>query len=266
MAQDSSDRNWEAIEPSLPELEAEFERCIERGRRMHAQLKDWADTTKVYPSIENLYCLESGNEKRVPRDIEDELVRWDVRGQFTWVDVTSPGKGQHTIYSNKGDAWHGAIVHTENKKDRDSNAEEDRIFCSEVVWQTYLVSCSKFKIMPGLLRVLVQHFIINEETKMVIWHAARTADKHRVTQKPSDDKGYRVYEEPQRGFYALLGSTLGAQMLRMLIDHKGEIGFRFVEKVVVFATGKEIHTTQWENARSFMIVLSFPYAARVSKE
>ena len=42
--------------------------------------------------------------------------------------------------------------------------------------------------------------------------------------------------EPQKGSYALLGSTLGAQMLRMLIDHKGEISFRSVEKVEAWET------------------------------
>ena len=52
---------------------------------------------------------------------------------------------------------------------------------------------------------------------MVILHVARAADEHRVYQEPSEDKGYRIYEKPQKGFYALLGSTLGAQMLRLLL-------------------------------------------------
>ena len=60
-------------------------------------------------------------------------------------------------------------------------------------------------------------FIINEGTKMVILHAARAADEHRVYQEPSEDKWYRIYEKPQKGFYVLLGSTLGAQMLRLLL-------------------------------------------------
>ena len=45
---------------------------------------------------------------------------------------------------------------------------------------------------------------------MMIWHAARVADKHRINQKPSDDTGYRVYEEPQNGFSALLGDMYNA--------------------------------------------------------
>ncbi len=49
----------------------------------------------------------------------------------------------------------------------------------EVVWQTYLVSCAKFKMTPGLLRVLVQHFIVNEEVEMVNLQAARVADEQR---------------------------------------------------------------------------------------
>ena len=53
---------------------------------------DWADTTEVYSAIENLYCIKFGNEKWVPRNIEDELVRSDIQGQSTWVDVCSLGK------------------------------------------------------------------------------------------------------------------------------------------------------------------------------
>ena len=45
------------------ELEAESERCLEKGRVSHNQLKDWADTIKVYPTISNLYQLEAANKR-----------------------------------------------------------------------------------------------------------------------------------------------------------------------------------------------------------
>lgn len=180
---------------------------------MHEQLKNWADTTKVYPAIGSLYHLQQGNDKSVPKDIKKELVRWDVRGQFTWIEVRNLGKeGEENdaIYLNRGDAWHGAIVQTENNKTRDNRPPPDRLFCSEAVWQTYLVSCAKFRITPGRLRILVQNHVTNEETRMVIWQAARAVDENRVNQEPTDEKGYHVYKEPEKGFYALLGCTLGA--------------------------------------------------------
>ena len=74
-----------------------------------------------------------------------------------------------------------------------------------------------------------------------------------------------MYEEPQDDFYALLGSPLGVQMLRLLLDHKGEIGFRYVEKVVVFAMTKEAETLVWGRAQSIMIVLSYPCTDRAFK-
>ena len=40
--------------------------------------------------------------------------------------------------------------------------------------------------------------VVNEETKMVIWHAARLADEQRLFQDFPYDKGHQVYEEPQK--------------------------------------------------------------------
>lgn len=269
MAQIATGENWQAVTPALAELKTEYMRCLEKGRILHNQLKEWADTTKVYPESSNLYHVEQGDVKDLPKDIEDELRRRDIRGQFTWVEVKNLGKKAKdgdAIYSNKTDAWHGAIIHTENIKERDTNPKQKQFFCSEIVWQSYLISCTKFQINPGLLRILVQEHIVNEETKMVIWQAARAEDKHRKTQKPTDENGYRVYEEPQDGFYALLGSPLGVQMLHLLLDHKSEVGFRYVKEVVLFAMEKEAATLDWERARTMMIVLSHPYANRSCKK
>ena len=44
--------------------------------------------------------------------------------------------------------------------------------------------------------------VVNEETEMVIWHAAWLMDEQRLIQEPSDDKGYQVCEEPQKKVYA----------------------------------------------------------------
>ena len=54
----------------------------------------------------------------------------------------------------------------------------------------------------------------------------------------------------------LLGSINGASTMTILLDHKAEIGFRTVEKVVVFAENKTEHVERFGKLRSFMIVLS----------
>ena len=58
----------------------------------------------------------------------------------------------------------------------------------------------------------------------------------------------------------MLGSILGAQMLRILLDHKAAIGYRVVEQVVVLAAREEADTEEFGKQRSFLIVLSDPVA------
>ena len=114
---------------------------------------------------------------------------WDAglgcKGRFSWVDLKKNfALSEDPTLFNKGNAWHGAPVHTKNQNDRDSKPQHSKFFCSEIVWQTYLLSCARLRINPGLLRSVQDH-IANEETRMVIWQAARAADKHRITQKPT---------------------------------------------------------------------------------
>ena len=50
----------------------------------------------------------------------------------------------------------------------------------------------------------------------------------------SDAQGYREYTKFHSGFFAFLGSIVGASTMRILVDYKEEIGFRIVGKVVAF--------------------------------
>ena len=73
-----------------------------------------------------------------------------------------------------------------------------------------------------------------------------------------------MFEEPHNCSYALSGSELGVQMLHLLLDHRGEVGFRDAEKVIVFVMKKEAETLDWKRPRTFMIMLSYSYADRSS--
>ena len=44
--------------------------------------------------------------------------------------------------------------------------------------------------------------LISKEMKTMIWHAAWLAYEQHLIQEPSDDKGFQVYEEPQKRAYA----------------------------------------------------------------
>lgn len=76
--------------------------------------------------------------------------------------------------------------------------------------------------------MVVSH-ILNENTKDVIFETIRvstsTLEKHH---------GHREFTDTDDGFYALLGSVLGKLAMHMLLDHKAEIDYRSVDRVVLF--------------------------------
>ncbi len=98
------------------------------------------------------------------------------------------------------------------------------------IWQSFIMAAATDNIPPKNLRVIIQNFIVEEQTKMVIYEAYRTPTCTR-----SGPNGYREYTELDNGFFALLGSVLGSSTMRMLLDHNTDIGYRTVERVVVFA-------------------------------
>ena len=57
-------------------------------------------------------------------------------------------------------------------------------------------------------------------------------------------------------FFAILGSILGASTMSMLLDHRAEIGYCTVEKVVLFGYKRSPEMDDYEKARSMMIILT----------
>ena len=47
----------------------------------------------------------------------------------------------------------------------------------------------------------------------------------------------RVYTERENSFYSLAGSGSRARMMRILLDHKFEIGYRTTGKIVIIPDG-----------------------------
>lgn len=69
-----------------------------------------------------------------------------------------------------------------------------------------------------------------------------------------------------KGFYAILGSVNGANCLRLLRDHKADIGYRTVERVVVFGAA-ELTLKEPENRSSLFLSsnLQTVYSIRIDK-
>lgn len=85
---------------------------------------------------------------------------------------------------------------------------------------------------------------------MVLFQASRTSA---CTESGSD--AYREYTVRDKGFFAILGSVLGRSAGNILLDHKEDIGYRIVERVIVFGKKGE-GEYEYEQAKSFMILLS----------
>ncbi|KAK3167282.1 hypothetical protein OEA41_010409 [Lepraria neglecta] len=157
------------------------------------------------------------------------------------------------IYSNQFNWRDGAMILKENFKARDRNLPLRRLFPSEVIWQCYQTAAREANKKTSKLRIIVRHSVENESTLNAIWHAARNST---CTQDEVPDLGYKVYTDVDDGFYAILGSTNGASMMRMLIDHKSQIGFRTVERVVVLRCVNIEQLTEREKHRTILVELS----------
>lgn len=138
-------------------------------------------------------------------------------------------------------------ISKENIKERDNNREEMRLWPSEVGWQSFANTTTADAVSMSELRGIIQYHIIREATKDVIFHVLRSST---FLLEKSD--GYREYTNRDSGFFAIMGSVLGSSSMRVFIDHKSQIGYRTVEKVIVFG----LENAVYENARNIMIVLS----------
>jgi hypothetical protein len=112
---------------------------------------------------------------------------------------------------------------------------------------------------PSSLRIIARTAVINLSARRAIWYAARRSTS--LVKDPST--GYAVYTKEDDGFYAILGSTNGASSMRLLIDHKAELGNRTVERIVVVGglpgtrNGAALDLRDdFTRSRSFFLVLS----------
>ena len=108
-------------------------------------------------------------------------------------------------------------------------------------------------VRPSSLRCVVLYHILNENTQDVIFEGTRVS-----TSTLDKLDGHKEYTETDDGFYALLGSILGNYVVNMLLDHKAEIEYKYVDRIVLFGKKNMAVGREWESARSVMILLSEP--------
>ncbi|KAI9849461.1 MAG: hypothetical protein M1837_004081 [Sclerophora amabilis] len=269
--------------PPLAEAQAEYLRSIEKGRKLYTQLTTFEGTDrKDQGDLRELYKLDR-RPMVAPGALKETLSEWNVDPKgFIYVDVRSQRmkRAEDAIYSNQVNGRDGAILNNENFKDRDMNPEGQRLWPTEIIWQSFLLAAEKDEkmkrtedavysnqfngkdgailnsdknpegqrlrpsevtwqsfllaaerdqVQASSLRVIVRNFVINRMTRLAIWQSARESTS---VDEEVPDLGKRVYSARDDGFYAMLGSVNGASTMRMLLDHKQEIGYRTVDRVV----------------------------------
>ena len=89
-----------------------------------------------------------------------------------------------------------------------------------------------------------------------LYEAARSSSCTR-----EDANGYKEYTKHDNGFFAILGSVSGNSAAHIILEHKKEIGYRTVERIVIFGKKDEDEDghkdeDEYGKAKSFMILLS----------
>lgn len=130
---------------------------------------------------------------------------------------------------NYFDGRNGVIAAAANVRDWDTTAADQRIWPSEVMWYSWVRVARQQGADVSGLRAFVGYFVINESTRRVICEAF----KHSSHTREGPERGRIEYTPQDQGFYALLGSVNCKSSMRMLLDHKGHIGYRTGEKVIV---------------------------------
>jgi len=170
----------------------------------------------------------------------------------TYVEVRSAGTSEDdddAAYCNWFDPGHGLIICNENYKSRDNHPADKMVWPSEVLWQSWKSTALAAGNPASNLRAIVRLTIVNEASKIAIWQASMHSSSSWTGENNEVE-----YTRLDNGFYAILGTPNGASTMRMLRDHRTELGHRVVEKIVVF--GEKDLTMNKAETRSMAILLS----------
>ena len=215
--------------PSPPDFE-EFYSVNEDVVRLNAEENVRGTLASTGISVSNLQFVEVYSKKKKSREA-------------------------NPAYMNYFDGRNGVIAAAANFKDWDTTATDQRPWPSEVMWYSWVRVARQQGADVSGLRAFVRYFVTNKSTQRVIWEAF----KHSSHTREGPERGRVEYTPQDQGFYALLGSVNGKSSMRMLLDHKGHIGYRTVEKVILVGDSddKEQKLKLDEpEPRTFIILLS----------
>ena len=234
----------------MPPSTAHLAAC-DKGRSLFDKLNSFETTNLIFQSLDLGYSLEQDTLRRnVPGYVESALARFGIGLSHVEYAAAVPRvmAESNLIYLNWFDAGNGVVIANMNNKTNDDSPADERLFPSEILWQSWCRVSSRLSIPVSNLRVIVRLFVVNEESKRVIEETLLHSSCTR------EETTHCEYTDGDEGFYALLGSINGASSMRMLIDHREALGFRTVERVVVLRN--EVLDGGAVPSPTFMILLS----------
>lgn len=192
------------------------------------------ESSRIRPSddrlLNDLYYIETGYVN-VADEIRGDLANWNVAPRsVSFVDIYSSRKRQDAAYMYHISARTGLLLVSEAFRERDTRLATRQLRLSETAWQSFLRIASLDGVRPFKLRCIILSFVLNENTKAAIFESGR-----RSTSTFQKTLGYKEYTDLEDGFNTLLDSALGKMMVNMLLDHKAEIGYRSVDRVVLLS-------------------------------
>lgn len=200
----------------MPFPSAEYLAAVDNGKALIERLNFVRADKPAARSLEHTYKLEEDKLSRnTPKEVKDALAKFGIG--FGYVEFVSAMpwalEEEEPIYTNWFDPNNGVVVANLNDKSKDMSAEEDKIFPSEILWQSWCRVANRNSVPVSNLRAIVRYFIINDASKRVI----KDVMDHSFSSRDVED--HLEYTKFDDGFFALLGSVNGASSMWMLLDH-----------------------------------------------
>ncbi|KAK0507588.1 hypothetical protein JMJ35_010111 [Cladonia borealis] len=162
--------------------------AVERGRALFNELAVIRADRPVHRSIEDSYFIE---EDKLTRGKPDTFGRTLANSgiAFNAVEYVEAvpkvdGKGGYAIYTNWIDGRNGVAIVDLMDKTRDRNAEEDKLFPSEIFWQSWSRVATRHSSPLSSLRAVAQYFVTNSMSQTVVAdilahsHVTRDEEEH----------------------------------------------------------------------------------------
>jgi hypothetical protein len=260
----SSEQSKQPQQPQQPDPNnPEYRHAIERGRRLCGLLETFNSVVQGTPSdLRTVYKVENRRQRgSVVGQLRRALSGWGLEDldAIRYVEVKSrEPEDAEAAYINNFAPKSGIIMIDEHDKFRDETDPNQKLQASEVTWQSWVVAADSARCDSGSVKAVAVFKAKNDTTKPVLWHAARLS-----TNSGQDENHQVEYTDNDDGFYAALGSVNGGTVVRMLADHKADIGYRKVDRVILL--GDPELKLEAPVSRNFVLLLSEPRSQQTSK-